>query len=236
MAYSIMTIRSADEEDARLFPRPTPDNASVLLDSCDGEPLRVPACALRVRELSPRGFTARLSVTGVEVDVLVTDARVTVACARLANGHTAQPARDGMLVGHVRYAWLSAVGFKPKNGWRSSAEVRLAVVVRSAACEYRNLCLDLALPKSIDSSAVARAIAERAARYRLAFHDGDNDVERAHFATLAAGPSLHPPGTNRFAMYEMPRYVCVSAASAYPHATSDPPNNLAATCNGSREA
>jgi hypothetical protein len=239
MEYSILAIRSAEEDDGRLYPIPGHEANQVQVEEWDGEPLRLLANRAQVSELVAGSWRTRQRVKDVKLAVMITDSRVVVCCSKFdkgggwigfggagaavalaANGvskaRAAHRRRGKMLVGQVRYPWLRCVGFKPKTGWTSNEAIRLGVSVKSRDGAVHEIYLDLALPKNVDSAAVARAIVARAARYRLAHTGLDSDAHRSRFEELAEGPTLAAPEPKKFAIYQMPVYAFVNAGSAYP--------------------
>jgi hypothetical protein len=242
MDFQILAIRSADEDDGRLYPLPGEEKGSVRMEQWDGEPLRLTGTALAVRQLSSGAWRTHQRVKDVKLDILISDSRVVVSCVKFdkgggwvgfggggvmfamaANGvskaRAAHRRHGKVLVGQVRYPWLRCVGYKPKAGWGSSEEIRLGLVSRSDNGAHQELFLDIALPKDVDSSATARAIITRAADYRL-HHEEVPEEDRASLQVLAAGPSLGAPEAKKFALHTLPRYAFVSTASAYPRETA----------------
>ncbi|MFI4991565.1 MAG: hypothetical protein ACHQHO_11730 [Solirubrobacterales bacterium] len=237
MGFSMLAIRTPDEEDGRLYPLPGEEQGSVRMEQWDGEPLRLTGSAITVQELDSGRWRTLLRARDIKLDLLITDSRFIVSSSKFdkgggwvgfgggaffalaANGvskaRAAYRRRGKLLVGQVRYPWLRCVGYKPKAGWGSSEQIRLGVVARSGDGERQELFLDVALPRNVDSAAVARAIVARAAAYRLAYTDV-HDEDRARFEELADGPTLPPPEPKKFALYNLPRHYFVSSAVAYP--------------------
>ena len=245
MGYTILAVRSADEDDGRLYPVIGADRDPVEVDELDGDIQRVTGSGVEVKELVAGGWKTVGQFKGIKAEVLITESRLVVACdkyekgggwvgfgagglavALAANGvskaRAARRRRGNMLVGHVRYAWLRCVGFKPKTGWASNEEVRLGVAVKTEDGTTRELFLDVTLPKNVDSSQVARVIVQRAARYRLAHTQIDADEERTQYEELANAPSLSAAAPKKFALYQLPRYFYVSTASALPMVANTP--------------
>jgi hypothetical protein len=228
MSYSMLVRRTPGDDDARLYPA-LDDPRTVAMESIDGEPLRVKASSIVVREASAGGLRLDAEVRGA-VDVLISDARVVVGCVRPGSvgsnyplvGRTspgAAPMQDpsGVLVmGQIRYAWLRCVGLRSRPGWRSRKDVRLGVVVRSPEGGLRELFLDLRLAKRAKARVVADAIAMRATRYTAS---GSNSaLEGALYAESEClrDASLRVASDPHFVLYEMPKSAPVSAATAYP--------------------
>jgi len=234
----MLAIRTADEEDGRLYPLPDEQKGSVRMEQWDGEPLRLTGSALVIQELRSGKWRTLQRLRDVKLDLLITDSRLVVSCSKFdkgggwigfggggvvlalaANGvskaRAAHRRHGKLLVGHVRYPWLRCVGYKPKAGWGSSEEIRLGVVARSRDGERQELFLNIALPKNVDSAAVARAVVMRAAAYRLT-HTEVQDEDRPRFEELSEGPRLATPEPKKFALYNIPRHYYVSAAVAHP--------------------
>ena len=240
MGYSILAIRTAEEEDGRLYPVVGDDQSPVELEPLDGSIQRLSGRALMVSEIVAGGLKTVARFKDIKVDLLITESRVALCCdkyekgggwvgfgagafvAVAANGvskaRAAHRRRGKMLVGQVRYSWLRCVGYKPKAGFSSSEKLRLGVAVKLADGATRDLLLDVALPKGVDSKAVAHAIVTRAARYRLDHTVVEDEGERRQFEELTDASELARPEPKKFAMYQLPRYFFVSAATAYPAA------------------
>jgi hypothetical protein len=249
MGYSILAIRSAAEDDGRLYPVVGDSCTPVRPEQWDGETQRVTASALQVSELVSGGLKTVARFPNIKAEILITDSRVVVASSKYekgggwigfgagafvavaANGVSkalaAQRRRGKMLVGQARYPWLRCVGAKPKAGWGSSEQLRIGVVVKSENGGTRELLLDATLPKDVDSSAVARGIITRAARYRLEYTAVEDD-ERARYEELADAQRLSAPAPKSFAMYQLPRYYFVSTECAYPESDGSATQELAA--------
>jgi hypothetical protein len=242
MGFTMLVVRTADEDDGRLYPRPGEQPGSVEMEQWDGQPLRLTASAITVQQLSSATWRTLQRLRDVKLDILVTESRVIISCKKFdkgggwvgfggggvlfalaANGvskaRAAHRRHGKLLVGQVRYPWLRCVGYKPKTGWGSSEEIRLGVVVTSGDGERQELFLDIALPKDVDSGAVARAISQRAASYRLAYTEIEDD-DRACFEELSRGLVIEAPEPKKFAVHNIPHYHDVSPLVAYPEQTT----------------
>jgi hypothetical protein len=216
VTFALLAIRTADEEDASLYPVLGDPRMPVRLDACDGNAQRLTAKGLSLSEQSFGRRTSLAGVRDVKIDVVVTDARVAFTCAGHAAGVGWVGARTGavaasvsarrrkgsVLVGQVRYPWLRAAGFLPGGGWLSEQQIRLAVTVRQARAD-RELLLDLQLPRGVSAEALCRALVSRAARHRLTRIPCEPDEQRSLVALLDP-PMLPRPGKSGFAIYELP--------------------------------
>ena len=95
--------------------------------------------------------------------------------------------RGKMLVGHVRYQWVEAVGGSRKMGFLDSEMLRLLVTTESG----HGRVLDITLPNNVDSMAIASGIARRVACLRLASVVA-GETERAELEQLAKAEALQP--------------------------------------------
>ncbi len=128
MGYSMLAIRSAEEEDGRLYPTVGDQQSPVTLEEWDGEIQRLAGSALRVSEIVAGRLKTVVRVKDVKLDLLITDSRFAIACSKYekgggwwgvggggvlfavaANGvskvRAAHRRRGKMLLGHVRYPW-----------------------------------------------------------------------------------------------------------------------------------
>ncbi len=186
---------------------PVPGDAAdeILLEARDGKAVkRVFAESLAWTIQGEKDPLIKLA--DVRIAVLISDARVAFGCSKFDKGGgwgggptalalnagsralAARRRRGKMLVGQVRYPWVSAVYASTKHGWRDSEQLRLVVVDGDA-----RMSLTLGLPKSTDAAAIATEVVHRAARFRLATDPELADAERARLQELAALAPIHNP-------------------------------------------
>lgn len=235
MSYDILTIRTTEHDNGALFPVMGDDRFPIGLEGLDGEDVRVvTASALSVSELRGGALHPVARVADVRADLVITDARIAVACARYDRGggwvglgggpllpagldamnRTGSRRKGRMLVGHTRYAWLRSVGCESKTGPASAEAIRIGVVSELDGPE-RHLYLTCTLSRDVSAVGVGREIARRAARYRLRHTAVDSDEVRTRLEELAAAaPSS--PAPEQSASYNFPTYFPVSPDSAYP--------------------
>src|SRR5437867_676033 len=85
MEYSILTIRSAGEQDGRLFPA-VDGECDVVLEQWDGEPLKIAGSGLSVCEPVPGGWTTKLRLKDVKLDLLITESRLVISSRKYDKG------------------------------------------------------------------------------------------------------------------------------------------------------
>jgi len=242
MTFDVLAIRTADQDAGTMYPVIGGDGLSVVLDESDGDDLLVvEATALTVGELTATGLRRINRVQQIKVDTIISDSRVAMACAKLDRGggwvgfdESASVMDRGlnifakaraayrnkgngnngkMLVGHVRFPWLSQVGGRPRQRLLGEECLRM-VLGENCGGGRRLLAVDVTLPKTVDSLHVAQTIARRAARFRLEQTDvPDEHVDALH--ALVAAERLVPEPT-RFAMYTIPSVFDANPRTAFP--------------------
>lgn len=238
MNYDVLTVRTPDENDDSLYPVMGDGPGGIAPESLDGEVLELSASALSLRQFKDDAFEELAFLKDVDMDLMVTDSRVIVACEQWAKGDqywgvglgatlalvetklsqakANREARGTMLLGQVRYGWIKNVGYEPRSGWRSPGKLRIGTSEMTDSGEVRNLYLDLVLPKEVDPATAAQSIAQRTARYWLNNMDVQDQEVRANFEELANAQPLPSPGSKKFAVYQMPVYQYASSATAEP--------------------
>jgi hypothetical protein len=152
----------------------------------DGEITHFGATGVQISELSADGWKTLVSTRRVRADVLIADSRLTVSLRQ----------SEAPFARQVGYGSLTGVGFRPRVGWRSRETLRLGVLAEGR----RQLCIDLTVPKQVDSAELAQAIAQRAARHLLRHAPAGR---REHYAELAAAARLPLPRRDEFAVYQL---------------------------------
>jgi hypothetical protein len=223
VGFDVLAVRGVQHDDGEMYPVIARAGRSIEMEEPDGaDIMTLSATALAVGEVSGPGIRQIGRLGPVPAEVLITGARVVVTCAKLDRvgicpafgigqpvgaGRRRLVARtlaacrrtNAMLVGHVRYPWLSQVGASPNQGVRGEQQVRL-ILGTDVGGTARRLALDLTFPRHVDSLQVAREIVQRAARHRLE-HTTDQDVDA--LGALMGAERLVPE-SKCFAMYTMP--------------------------------
>ena len=242
VSFNVLTIRSgADTGDDALYPTVSDASglANITLDARDGQHvMQVVATSVRVLEIGSAGIKTVVKLQEVKIDVYVTDSRLALACQKYDKGggwvgfgaggvlvavtanavskaRAASRSRGKVLVGHVRYPWLKAVGASSKSGFASSEAIRLEYSENHSGGPVRKL-VELTLPKNIDATLVAQEITRRAAAYRLANYPGMPAEEGAKFTSLSEQPPRLAPQPKSFAFVQMPTYYHANTATAFP--------------------
>ena len=166
----------------------------------------------------------------IRVEVWITDARVALACSTYDKGGTwyggvtalaltageravaAVRRRGKMLVGQVRYPWISRVGSTAKFGWLTDERV----ILRFKDPDGDVWELYLTLPKRSDAAELAAEVARRAAAYRLS---SDPDPQSNTIAALqellgAERRPGDPANKNVIKFHVFPTFFAVGETSA----------------------
>lgn len=233
MAYSIVAIREAGDEDGRLFPTVSDDGSSIGFEEWDGSIRHLTASGLIVSEAVAGGLRTLAGVGDSEVDVFITDSRVAIACSKYEksggwHGFTVggmavaaaanagsralagRRSRGKLLVGQVRYQWLKLAGFTSRTGRSHPERIRLGTSTKGPDGTTRDLMLDLSLPKGASGQELASDIVRRAAIYRLAHTQPRSPDERTRFEQLQRTASLPTESLKKFACCRLPSFYYVS--------------------------
>jgi hypothetical protein len=176
-----------------------------------------------------RNGTTVFRCRNVRITVFITDARLALACSKydkgggwigsptamimantVSKGLAAIRRHGKMLVGQVRYPWLSGVGSTARLGMGSSERL----VLEAKTDDATSIRLTLLLPKDIDGSVVAAEVVNRAARYRLAAEPELADEKRTAFEDLANAQPLPAGAKNVIRFHRTPNFYFVKMASA----------------------
>lgn len=228
-AYTICAIREVadrpgEPEEGLFYPVGLEQRDSVALEARDGSNVKRLKCtAIEVAPVG--GAKPLLRVKEISAQVLVTDARITVACTKYDKGGgwtgwglggvavavasnaashalAARRRRGKMLVGQVRYPWINAVYAQNRVGFGGVEKLRVV-----ASASGRGLLrVDLTLPKDVDACSVGTELIRRAAAFRLA-HDAEPlaDDEQRRLRELAnVAPLKFVKGTGKMAGHEFP--------------------------------
>jgi hypothetical protein len=227
LSYNILAVRGTGEpDDSRLYPVPgeAPDTVEPISE--DQEPLRpLTATELVVSEIAAGGRRRQIiRVSKMRAKVIVTEARVVVACSKYEKGggwtafslgaipvtmaantvskvRAARRRQGKMLVGHVRYVQLASVGFKPPSGLKQRDTLRLGTFDHTAE-DFRGLTLDITLAGGQQSaSELAQLIAHWAVDHEMENGKEQMDGERRELleAIRKSGPLV--PQAKKFSSY-----------------------------------
>ena len=247
MSFNVLAIRSGlDTEDDTLHPilSDAAQPELIALDGYDGtNVVRTVATAVCVRQVGDRGLRTLVKLQDVKIDIYITDGRLALACEKYDKGggwvgfgagaviaitanavskaRAASRSRGKVLVGHIRYPWLKAVGASSKTGFASAEAIRVEYTERISGASVRKV-LDLTLPKNIEATLVAEEIARRAAAFRLANYPDLKPDEQARFASLSQAPPKLRPEPKKFAFYHMPTYFHANKQTAFPPRSDAP--------------
>ena len=223
--FDVIAVRNRHDadDDGFLYPLADEDLSSAAAEAEDGFSQWTVAKGVVVEEISPRrSRVARLS--DVSITLTVTNSRVTLACRKYDKGggwlgfggegaavavianafsHAAAAYRRSgrLMVGHVRYPWLSAVACRRPKGITGGDTIRLGLT-DALTGPPRSLLVTLTLPKGVDGPKVAGEIISRALADRRHRHLDEGTTAR--LAALQANPPQLDTRGPEFAVVELP--------------------------------
>jgi hypothetical protein len=214
-----------------LYPRSDSTASAVEHLSDDGDVRYVGATAFTLWQLKGKGGTKIADVGPVPVDIQVTDSRIAVSCkkwnksgraggaglglliaeAQVVAGNAVQAhlRRRTLLVGHLRYNWLSSVTCK-----RASLLIpaKLRVVCHDGLGTNTSVkALDLLLRRGIDARELLDDIAARAAKFWLQLNEEiPSDLHEQFLALAERSAAPTSTGKGHVYSYTMPKFDKVS--------------------------
>ncbi len=233
MSFNVIIIRDeSDGNDAGLYPITGNEPSSIQLEPADGKQVKTLfAKTLRVEQRVGNTLNRVAGASDITATVYITDSRFAVACSKYDKGggwyggvgalalnaasHAmASHRRKGkMLVGQVRYRWLSSVGFQEKTSAKTVDALRFGVFERVNGVE-REVYFSVHFPKGTDTKALATLIIRRAAEYRLATDLQMSTAEFRAFQALTTVTLQASPGA--IATTAMPSKFPATPGTAYP--------------------
>ncbi len=222
MGFMVLTIAGEDTPAHPLVPTPGDAPDTVELEPGDGSTCETYAVASLSLHVVNQGMGPVIKpvakVEKTKASLLVTDQRIAVACSKFDKGNSYTPfgsigvgvvaaaatvvsksraagrRRGKMLVGHIRYGWLVTVAYSPASRHNRFQTIGLTIA-NPESQEPPGFYLKIGLPGDLSCGEIARAITQRAARYRLAAEETLPDDTRQGLERLLQPADLNPaPG------------------------------------------
>jgi hypothetical protein len=226
--YTICVIREVadaptDLEEGLIYPVAVDQRDTVAVEPRDGAEIRRAKCtAIEVALVG--NDRPLLRATDISAEVMLTQARITIASSKFDKGggwrgwgigglalsvplnaashaFAARRRRGKMLVGQVRFPWVDAVYAQSRLGFGGREKLR--VVANSGG--GNRVRVDLTFPNDIDACAIAGETIRRAAAFRLSHDDQFEEAERQRLVELArvAAP-VYTKGSGKMAGEKFP--------------------------------
>lgn len=236
MPFNIFTIRTAEDSDGRLYPVLGAAGANYPMETeeLDGTIERLTVSGFAVFDVTSGEKKSVILLKGVPAEIFITDARLVIACEKWNQGgrswgiglgattafidntvkkiKEARERRGQLLLGQIRYLWLSHVGYNPTRNAARNPELELGVSHRvQADNSIRRLSLVLT-PKHVELASLAQSIVQRASKHWLAYGTFQNDAHRQKIVESSTAPVLPAPGPYKYATYTLPFYQLASTA------------------------
>jgi hypothetical protein len=205
MAWNVFAILEPGEESNGLYPSIS-DQLSVTHEILDGQiPSKIDVGILEAERQGATGLTKVASVADVKVEIYPTASRLIIYCLKWTKGgfvgstggiglavalttavvssaHSARKRKDKVLAGHIRWEWVSAIGWRARSFWQ-----RNEVVIRfvDATDGKPTTChLVLAFRPGANSQALAREMTDKVIAYRYAGGETFGENELAEWESL----------------------------------------------------
>ena len=229
MSYPILVIRSPDETPDPLYPQPGTEPDSVVLSREDGEVLQFRCNGLRTTRIRDAKTVTIGELADCSATVFVIARRVVVACSKHAKGgrlrgygagdiviagvaNIASQAiathrqRGQMLVGQIRYEWLSGAIARDRKGRGSPNQIQL-MMRDPTESGIVHLMLMLQLDKQDMASPYTAEIVSRAARFRAGL--AQSDELKVKLEAYARSPEQSVAEGTGAITYLLPSYIAV---------------------------
>lgn len=210
-AHTAMVMRRFGDE-ANYYDRENPRlnaDGTVWLSPEDGSVLyRIPARSViqyvATLEASEDLIAMARQMGRRETQFRLFDFTVSVTEARVFWEQNTTQTPGKRMVGHLRYPWIRAVGYRPKQSFLNDPKVTLEFMehfpIEAQGSWFSDL--DIGFDKGFDPGDLAHLIAQQAARHNLTY--GCPPQIRSKVEQMAVAPRLAPPAKNAMATYFMP--------------------------------
>jgi hypothetical protein len=226
VTYNVLAVCENGEENFPVYPGVN-DDIQILTEAADG-PLgqALQVTKVVVRRKIGNSYKNVMETKDIAFQVWVTNSRVIMYCKKFEKGGgwvgfglgglavaavansvsmaiAANRRKGKAMVGNLRYPWISAVLFSPRNGYGTEEQVCLRYVDGTEGS--RPECdITLTLARGSDANRVARSVVDRIIAYRYASGEQMSADELASFEALRTSGLVAPPGKGFLASYSIP--------------------------------
>lgn len=140
-------------------------------------------------------------------DVYLTQARIFFV-------HDKDPEPGKKIVGHIRFPWITTVGFRPKQSFLNTATLSLQFqedLPRGGGTAFHTV--ELEFDNAFHPGPLALAVVQRVAAHQL--RHGAPDPVRADFEALLAPAPLPDPPKGELSEYYLPAFLPFPLGAAY---------------------
>jgi len=210
MAYNAIIIAEIGDQDQPFAYAITDGDGNLVPEQHDrGLKNVLTATGIQVKKLVPgaKEYVQVINGTDIRIDVHVTDSRVAVLCEKYDKGGgwyggglasvvlnagskimAAQRRKGKVLIGHIRYEWISNIGYQRKTNFLTSETVRLFYSDTEKISWY----VELTWKQGPDAESVANDILRRLSKYRLEMNDEKDEKEIDFFTRHINGERITP--------------------------------------------
>lgn len=226
LSYGGLFVQKA-QDDGALYPLLSQRGeavAGIQRESGDGKTLRLEAKGLVLREIKNTRRTDLFRLAGVDIDVLMTEARIAFSCRKwnktrgavgigagavvaagynaVKRGVEAQARKKTLLVGQIRYNWLARISYGHSN-WTEPR--RLLLLCFDGYDKTRALALGLQMPGTVAGATLTKVVASRAGQYVQRAGIEMTDEKRQKLTSLVRDPTpADLDGKGKWSVIQMP--------------------------------
>lgn len=225
MTYSIVTVRElADRGSDVIYPRASEGGPHLIETMAWEAPVAALAASqMSITVLANQGIR-QIALFPEMTEVLITKSRLTLACQKFEKGsrwwgtgagaavalgamavsaaRAAHRRQGKLLLGQLRYEWITDVGSSSKTGFGGYQQLR--VICRRPLSDGGELVsANLNLMHGAEGAAVAQGIARRVAWWRLNNSDDLSMTDVIELTRLLEAPRLSD-GPDTYALHKLP--------------------------------
>jgi hypothetical protein len=234
VGWDLLAIRTEHDTDGRLYPLVGSGSSPFELEPDDGQVKTFIAKGMSLRE-NIDGEKRLAFIPDVRISLSVTESRVVIGCEHWNKGNRywgvglgatsalvsnvtnqvreARARRGAILLGHIRYNWLSNAGCQLPTQFMGGEILRLTCY-DGYSDRKRLLLLDIGISRAQSSAYVANLISSRAAQFWLARPGDLEDDARQQLSALAAKENLVVAKKRSMTLRRIPVYQKVHEQTA----------------------
>ncbi|MEU5156155.1 CHAT domain-containing protein [Glycomyces sp. NPDC021274] len=198
LMLTISEFGSIDNSYDQLFPRLT-RNGNIHFSDADGSiqgPIQVEYACWRRWIISTDLFNRD------SVEWRISRANLYITDARIILERQKQPTSASRMIGHLRYPWITSIGYRPKQSLLNDCGVVITIQQEIEEPREAQVVHELSIffPPSFDSGGLAQELARRLSRHHLMQEDLPDSVV-SDFEALSSTARLPAPPKGDYSYY-----------------------------------
>lgn len=210
MAFNAIIVAEIGDQDSPFAYAITDGDGSLVPEQHDhGLHKALTASSIEVKKLLPgsNDYIRVLYGTDIKVDFYITDSRVAFLCEKYDKGGgwyggglssvilntgskimAAQRRKGKVLIGHIRYEWISNIGYQRKYNFLSTETIRIFYTDTDKITWF----VELTWKQGPDAEHIANDLLSKVSKYRLEMTDTKDDKEIEFFTKYSRGGRITP--------------------------------------------